>query len=366
MKQASDQNLQLGKWLGGAALGAAVMYLMDPDRGAPRRALSGEKLRRLGRQTGDVFDKVMHGVGTHSAEVAQALRASGSALSDGVDADHAPYRTAAERSDLYGRQDNPSSASAGSVLQQGADSMQRTVDNTAERLTQTRAHAGEPARSGSRIRGASLAGASVLGLGGLMAPRSPVGMAMGLAGLALLVSATRGGRQRPMRGNVTHAAPVQVEKTIRIDAAPEQVFDMFANYENFPRFMANVLEVRDLGNRRSHWVVRGPAGSHFAWNAVLTEHRRPHRLAWESEPGAEVEQSGAIEFEPIHNGTRVTVRMTYRPPAGAVGRALATLLGRDPKRQMDEDLARMKDLVERGAMTQANSRTGASQGKFLH
>lgn len=130
--------------------------------------------------------------------------------------------------------------------------------------------------------------------------------------------------------------------------------------------MSNVLEVRDLGDRRSHWVVKGPAGTHFAWNAVLTEHSRPSRLAWESEPGAEVEQSGSIRFEPFHNGTRVTVRMTYRPPAGAVGHALASLLGKDPKRQMDEDLTRMKSLVERGAMAQAGARSGVSDAKFLH
>jgi uncharacterized membrane protein len=164
----------------------------------------------------------------------------------------------------------------------------------------------------------------------------------------------------------THAQPVEVEKTIRIDAPSEQVFDLFANYENFPRFMSNVVEVRDLGNRRSHWVVKGPAGTEFAWNAVLTEHDRPSRLAWESEAGAEVEQSGSILFEPIHSGTRVTVHMSYRPPAGALGHAVASLLGRDPKRQMDEDLSRMKSLVERGAINQAGVRQGVSDGKFLH
>jgi uncharacterized membrane protein len=214
--------------------------------------------------------------------------------------------------------------------------------------------------------GATLAGATVLGLGGLMAPRSPVGMAMGLAGLALLVRASGRHPVRSMLGRAAPAQTVEVEKTIRIDASPEQVFDAFANYENFPRFMSNVVEVRDLGERRSHWIVKGPAGTQFAWNAVLTEHSRPRRLAWESEPGAEVEQTGAILFEPIHSGTRVTVRMSYRPPAGALGHAVASLLGSDPKRQMDEDLARMKSLVEGGTMYQTGSRQGISENKFLH
>jgi uncharacterized membrane protein len=211
-----------------------------------------------------------------------------------------------------------------------------------------------------------MAGGGALGLYGLMSTRTPVGLLLGLAGLTLLA---RGASNRPLRnmlGGPGHGQAVEVEKTIRIDAAPEQVYDMFANYENFPRFMSNV-EVRDLGNRRSHWVVKGPAGSEFAWNAVLTEQDRPRRLAWQSEPGAEVEQAGSIWFEPVRSGTRVTVRMSYRPPAGKVGQAVASLLGSDPKRQMDDDLARMKSLVERGAMAPAGSAQGAgAESKFLH
>ncbi len=114
-------------------------------------------------------------------------------------------------------------------------------------------------------------------------------------------------------------------------------------------------------------MVKGPAGTEFAWNAVLTEQDRGHRLAWESEPGAEVDQTGTITFEPFRSGTRVTVHMSYRPPAGAVGHAVASLLGSDPKRQMDQDLARMKSLVERGAMVASGQAQGsAAEGKMLH
>ncbi|MBC7455075.1 MAG: hypothetical protein H7335_15505 [Massilia sp.] len=129
--------------------------------------------------------------------------------------------------------------------------------------------------SGGGVRGASLAGGAALSLYGLVSRRSPLALAAGLAGVALLA---RGSGRRTM-SNVLAAAslgrPVVVEKTIRIEASPEHVFDMFAHYENFPRYMSNVIEVRDLGERRSHWVVRGPAGTHFQWNAFLTEHSRP-------------------------------------------------------------------------------------------
>ena len=383
MKQATDQDLQLGKWLGGAALGAVVMYMLDPDRGAPRRAVSGEKLRQLGRQTGDAVGRVVQGMGSRgdhavdSQSSSSYTEAPGASIQGAIPDSGGRYQKSSLQelsqhtlgTDKMQDRSWSDSTSArpdgiGGMLRQGVESVQRALSPAREQTSSSNEHLESSRRSGGR--GATLAGAGVLGLGGLMAPRTPIGMAMGLAGLALLVSATT---RRPLRSMLSaplHGQPVEVEKTIRIDAPPEQVFDLFANYENFPRFMSNVIEVRDLGNRRSHWVVKGPAGSQFAWNAILTEHSRPRRLAWESEAGAEVEQSGSIQFEPIHNGTRVTVRMSYQPPAGAVGQAVASMLGRDPKRQMDEDLARMKSLVERGAITQGGTRHSASEGKFLH
>lgn len=202
-----------------------------------------------------------------------------------------------------------------------------------------------------------MAGAGLLALAGLRAPRSALGMALGMAlGLAGLAGLARSG---------SHARHLTIEKTIRIGAPAEQVYDLFANYDNFPRFLSNVIDVRDLGNQRSHWVVKGPGGARFTWNAVLTEHRRPQRLAWESEAGAEVEQRGAIDVEPLRDSTRVTVRLSYRPPAGKVGRALANLLGSDPGGQLDADLQRIKQLVERGELGQPR-RAAAGGPAVLH
>jgi hypothetical protein len=46
--------------------------------------------------------------------------------------------------------------------------------------------------------------------------------------------------------------------------------------------------------------------------------------------------------------TVVDVRLSYYPPAGAVGHAIASLFGADPKSEMDDDLMRMKSFIETG------------------
>ena len=392
MEQSSGQDrrqdLQLGKWLAGAAVGAAIMYMLDPERGRQRRTRSGKKLRQLGRQGSTVLEKVTGELGNRLSHASDAVREAASragSMAQGLASQTLERGSSgsSNQRDTGGTQSWTQGMDSGTGGTQswtqgmdsgtgssgnGQDGMRRDgiagagmqpVQNMLQRMS------GDSSGSGG-VRGASLAGGAALSLYGLVSRRSPLALAAGLAGVALLA---RGTGRRTM-SNVLAAAspgrPVVVEKTIRIDASPEHVFDLFAHYENFPRYMSNVIEVRDLGERRSHWVVRGPAGTHFQWNAFLTEHSRPRRLAWESEPGAEVQQTGSILFEPFRSGTRVTVHMSYRPPAGAVGHAIASLLGSDPKRQMGEDLARMKTLVERGAMNQVSAGAADIGSTFLH
>jgi uncharacterized membrane protein len=249
-----------------------------------------------------------------------------------------------------------------------------TLSHTVDQVSDAASHAGGRMRRAVRglggdwvpaARSSAVMGGGLLSLYGMLR-RSPLGWAIGLAGVALLA---RGALNQPFKSMMRGEALGQtfdLEKSIRIDASPEEVYDMFANYENFPRFMSHVSEVRDLGHRKSHWVVKGPAGSEFQWDSMLTEQSRPHRLAWRSEPGAEIANSGSIQFEPWRDGTRVTIRMSYSPPAGAIGHGVATLLGADPKRQMDDDLARMKGFIERGVTPHDLAQQGRSESRFLH
>lgn len=338
MTQASEhdlqlvKDLQLAKWLGGAALGALAMYMLDPDRGAPRRALSGARLRDLGRQTGGAVGKVMHSIGQ---------RASGSASAqDGG---------AGQRTDAAQRQVAPSAPAS--------------APTSAPPLS-PQAHPEEawaPA-----VRSAALVGGGTLSLAGMLSRRIPLALMLGLAGAALLTRGATNRSLRRMAGLKRTGAAFDIEKSVHINGAPEHVYDLWTNYENFPRFMANVIEVRDLGERRSHWIVKGPAGSEVEFDAILTEQARPRRLAWQSVPGSGVEQTGSARFEPEGGGTRATVSMHYQPPAGAVGQAVATFFGCAPETELEEDLNRLKSLVEGGAAPLRTEGRAGADSKVLH
>jgi uncharacterized membrane protein len=360
MKQMTDPTLQWGKWLGGAVAGAALMYMLDPERGGARRAQSTEKIRDLSRQTGSALGS--------------AVRSLGGTLGSSVEGLSHTLDGAAGQAQQAARPDGQAGQAAASAMQGASQSASQAMQRASEGAGKLMQEARQVAQSTVQrmrgdwapgMRGAAMLGGGMLGLYGLMR-RSPIGMTLGMAGLALLA---RGATNQSLKNMLTGKAmgqTIELEKSIWIDASPEQVYDLWTNFENFPHFMSHVVEVRDLGARRSHWVVKGPAGTQFEWNAVITEQSRPHRLAWRSEPGSEIEQSGSIEFEPEAGGTRVTVRMSYSPPAGMLGHGIATLLGADPKRQMDEDLARMKAFIERGTIPRdAAQRTGGAS-RFLH
>jgi len=194
-------------------------------------------------------------------------------------------------------------------------------------------------------------GGTALGLYGL----SRGGLRGALVGVLGLGLALRGVTNLPPRrlfGYGGGRQAVEVQKAVNINVPAERVYELWSNFTNFPRFMAHVREVRDLGEGRSHWKVAGPAGSTAEWDAVITKDV-PHRvLAWKSVPGEPVKSAGIVRFDPNPDGsTRVTVRLAYNPPAGAVGHAVASLFGADPKTAMDEDLVRLKSLLETGKTT---------------
>ena len=138
---------------------------------------------------------------------------------------------------------------------------------------------------------------------------------------------------------------ITLSKSLFIQAPIEHVYDTWSNYENFPQFMSNVKSVQPLGGDRSHWTVRGPAGIGLQFDS-MARMERPSEMTWESEPGSKVSNSGRVTLVPEGYGTRVNVQLSYRPPAGAMGQAVSSLLGANPKQQFDDDLERMRQFIE--------------------
>jgi len=155
---------------------------------------------------------------------------------------------------------------------------------------------------------------------------------------------------------------LHVEKSVTINRPAEELYRFWRDFANLPRFMKHLDSVSVSGQRRSHWVATGPAGTNVKWDAEITEDRPNELIAWRSLEGADVANAGTVRFEPTAGGRGTVVRVVldYTPPAGALGAAVAKLFGEEPRQQVEGDLRRFKNIMEAGEIP---TTTGQPEGK---
>ena len=93
---------------------------------------------------------------------------------------------------------------------------------------------------------------------------------------------------------------IQVERSVTVNRPKDQLFRIWRNFENLPRFMKHLKSVRvdpESGGKRSHWVALAPLGRTIEWDSEVMEERENEMLAWKSVPGSLVESMGRVEFK---------------------------------------------------------------------
>jgi uncharacterized membrane protein len=368
-----------------AAVSAVASRLLDRERGRRRRARARDKAIRAVHKTSDAVEATSRDAWYRARGVLATVRAR-------LTADDPSDVVLAERvrAKLGAVVSHPSSIEVtacdgqvtlqGPVLEREAGALVRRVRGVRgvrtveDRVIRHRTagdipglQGGAVPRSGERFAFAQsvwsptarmIAGTAGLAMLAAGLRRAGVlGATLGMAGTTLAARSLTNLELRRLFGIGAGRRAVVIQKAIDVNAPINEVFDFWSHYENFPRFMSRVREVRRISDARSRWSVTGPAGVPVEWETEETV-REPDRLiAWKTLPGAAVAHAGVVHFEPTaEGGTRVQVRISYNPPGGAVGHGVAVLLGSDPKQAMDEDLVRFKSLLENGR-TRAHGQT---------
>lgn len=229
----------------------------------------------------------------------------------------------------------------------------------------------KPAAGSGRARAArwaALAGGGALAFYGL-SRRTPLGYGLALAGGGLLycgATARPALQGRSPNASVRHGQGIKIVRSVTVARPPEELYHFWRDFENLPRFMKRLKEVRVQDERRSHWVVTGPAGRKIAWDAEIINEEPGHLIGWRSLPGADIGNAGSVRFSPAPGGrgTEVKVTLEYDPPAGALGAAFAALFGEEPGQQAAEDLKRFKQIIETGELATTHGQpAGAGRTK---
>jgi uncharacterized membrane protein len=212
------------------------------------------------------------------------------------------------------------------------------------------------------------------------------GDAMDLTSLAVAI-AHRGGRRRrrllavtgaiagitaldlltavqatPKKKKARKGGSMELTATTTIRKPPPEVYAFWRDLENLPTFMAHLEQVRATGDRTSHWSASAPFGSDVEWDAEIIDETPGEKIAWRSTGDADVPNAGTVRFVPAPDGvsTEVHVVLVYDIPGGAVGKAVAKYFGEEPHQQLDDDLRRLKQVLETGEVVRSD---GAPWGK---
>ena len=361
----------------GGALGCAAMYFLDPQLGRRRRGLARDRFVHAARVAGEAgrvtaLDAAhrAQGVIADTRRLLTAGPVSDEALLGRVRA--ALGRAVSHPHALEAAVDHGHVTLSGPVLSEEVRGLLRAlrgvpgVRGVSDNLTVHLESGSVPSLQGGIPRRGPrfellqdswspaarlLAGA--LGAGLMLRSaheRGLWGSLLGVAGGGLLARAVANQDLASLVG--FGGRGIAVQKVIAVNAPVEEVFSFWTDYQNFPRFMSKVRDVQPAAEGRSHWVVSGPAAVPVHWTAEVTRVISGALIEWRATADSAIRHRGSVRFDPSGKGgracTRVTVRLTYEPPAGAFGHAVAVLFGADPKSEMDADLMRMKTMIETG------------------
>jgi uncharacterized membrane protein len=209
-----------------------------------------------------------------------------------------------------------------------------------------------------------------LGLGILIGPRRRLPLLVRAAidvvdlGLVSLAGRTRSNPRRLFGaaavagvGAINTIAAVKAQKafaeaneivmySVTINKPIHEVYAFFRRFERLPTFMEHLAEVRELDDRRSHWVARLPLGRTVEWDAEITVDRPGEAIAWQSTADSRVQTSGRVMFETAPGSSLTEVRVEMK--LGTAGHESSLLAKLFAKPQLKGDLRRLKQVLETG------------------
>ena len=211
----------------------------------------------------------------------------------------------------------------------------------------------------------------------VLSRRSPRGMAMIFAGGVLAAQTILKMRDEnsehddpdpAARGeaavSVPHKNGIRVVKAMTIGRPRAELYSFWRDFSNLPNFMTHLKSVEVTGPTTSHWTANAPAGQTAEWDAEIINEVENELIAWRSLENASVSNAGSVHFSdaPGGRGTELKVELMYDAPGGYVGSALAKVFHEEPAQQVEDDIRRLKHIMEAG---EAPTTDGQSTGSRM-
>ena len=215
-------------------------------------------------------------------------------------------------------------------------------------------------------RAISVAAGGALAVAGLK-KRGVTGVALALVGAALarrgvtghcevygaLGVSTRSPDDLRQRDDVTSLAAtvnarkaIKVERSIQVQRPAEELYDLWRDFSNLPRFMRHLESVQCSDDLHSHWVAHLPGGKHVEWDSEIVNDLPGQLIAWKTVGHPDIAHAGSVHFTPRTGGAEVRIVFDYEPPFARTIGTIASHLGLTPDSLIDGDLQRFREYAE--------------------
>jgi uncharacterized membrane protein len=137
-----------------------------------------------------------------------------------------------------------------------------------------------------------------------------------------------------------------IRTTALIQGNQLDLYELWRDVESSPRWQEQIEQVTRTGEKTSHWVMQS-GDKTIEWDSEILADEPGRRIAWRS-IGGDSNNAGEVVFDaaPSGRGTMVTVLQEFR--MGKLASALETIVGRNPKQAVIENLRHFKALAETG------------------
>jgi uncharacterized membrane protein len=157
---------------------------------------------------------------------------------------------------------------------------------------------------------------------------------------------------------------IWIRTSVLIQTEAEQLYEMWRDVESAPLWQEQIARVTRSGEKTSHWVMRSRDKENdktIEWNSEILADEPGRRIAWRS-VGGDSDNAGEVVFEPSpgRKATLVTVLQEFR--MGKLANAWETIVGRNPKQAVIENLRHFKALAETGEIPRTEGQPHGPRG----
>lgn len=361
--------LRTNPLLTGLALGAGAMYFFDAAQGVRRRKLAADQLNHLIHGCVHDFDvawrDLKNRVQGTAAEARRALNFSevpDEVLVQRVRAQLGHYTTHARSIEVQSSNGHvvlrgPVSGGElfGLLRAIGAIPGVRTVTDelVIEQPGENGAGRQQLAAAAANIASANWAPGTKLLVGGggalllanclMSRRRSLTDVALGCLGFGMLMRSVGPTSQ----GAASSWQRVEFHKTLAVHAPVEKVFGFLTRPENWLSITTKIQNLRWLGDDAFAKDIALP-GMNLTCLERISCVKENECFVTESLPDSMLAYNKELHFERAGDNTRLHLKFSYSPPAGAIGHAAASMFGLDAKSFFDDFLMRAKTYLETG------------------